>query len=133
MNHPAIVTHYINLGWTDIHGSVTGPYWHGRNPKTGKVEALPPLSDTPETDAVYQECMDSNGEPYADFELEKMLDKARRLERERDTLRAINAELAGALEGYELALQDGPENCSFLRYEEVSDKAKETLAKHKTK
>lgn len=39
---------------------------------------------TPETDALYQDCMTRNGEPYADDELELMRDHAMKLERERD-------------------------------------------------
>lgn len=46
------------------------------------------MSDTPETDAALQKCWDANGEPYADHELESMVDFARRLERERNALRA---------------------------------------------
>jgi len=42
---------------------------------------------TPLTDAAYQACMDADGEPYADPELEMMTDLARQLERERDEAR----------------------------------------------
>ena len=44
-------------------------------------------TDTPRTDACYKECMDANGEPYADNELEKMRDCSRELERENNKLR----------------------------------------------
>lgn len=55
------------------------------------------MSDTPETDAALQKCWDANGEPYADHELESMVDVARRLERERDALREENRKLWEAL------------------------------------
>ncbi len=32
-------------GWTDIHGGPpVGAYWRGRNPETGRIEAIPDLS-----------------------------------------------------------------------------------------
>lgn len=35
---------YASRGWTDIHGGPPeGAFWRGRNPKTGKVERLPPF------------------------------------------------------------------------------------------
>lgn len=40
----SLIDHYTARGWTEIHGGPpAGAFWRGRNPKTGRMEKLPPV------------------------------------------------------------------------------------------
>ena len=74
------------------------------------------MSDTPETDAVRDNVFDIWG-GWSDNAAKKLLKHARRLERERDSERALADRLADALKGiWPFIEEDIPHGCNSTAY-----------------